>query len=86
MNDHIPTAEETVQAVTEAKASPIFAAAYDAVFGHIRATNRAEALKAVKSSYDAARRACDMRHYADLTLAADLYSDERNRIDKEYPQ
>jgi hypothetical protein len=86
MNNHTPTVEETAQAVTAAKASPIFAAAYDAVFEHMRTTNRTEALKAAKSSYDAARRACDMRHYADLTLAADLYSDERNRIDKEYPQ
>jgi cytochrome c peroxidase len=70
MNDHTPTVEETAQAVTEAKASPIFAAAYDAVFGHIRATNRAEALKAAYAAYEAA--------YA-------AYEAELARIDKEYP-
>ena len=46
---------------------------------------RDEALKAAKSTYDAAKRACDIRYYADLTLAADLYSAERNRIDEEQP-
>ena len=86
MNDHTPTAEETAQAVAVAKASPIFAAAYDAVFEHRRAMTRGEALKAAKSTYDAAKRACDMRYYADSTFAADAYTAERNRIEREYPQ
>jgi ribosome-binding factor A len=47
---------------------------------------RDEALKAAKSSYDASKRASDMRYYAELTFAADAYIDEKNRINKEYPQ
>jgi hypothetical protein len=91
MNDHIPTVEETLQAVTEAKASPIFAAAYDAVFGHIRATNRAEALKAAYDAYNVAYDAADAADaahavaYDAYNVAYAAYEAEVARINKEYP-
>jgi hypothetical protein len=57
------------------------------VFGHIRATNRAEALKAALAACLAAEDAYDAA-YADAYDAAAYaaYADEVARINKEYPQ
>jgi len=42
MIDHIPTEQEVATAVAQAKASPLFAAAYDAVFDRLRSTEATE--------------------------------------------
>jgi hypothetical protein len=89
MNNHIPTAEETAQAITAAKASPIFAAAYDAVFEHMRTTNRTEAIKAADRSF-AATCVAAARDRIGVLAAVDAaryaYTAELARINKEYPQ
>lgn len=45
MIDRIPTEQEVATAVAQAKASPLFAAAYDAVFDRLRAIEARQVAK-----------------------------------------
>ena len=85
MSNYTPTVEETAQAVAAAKASPIFAAAYDAVFEHRRAMTREEALKAAYDRYKAADNDWKAANKI-YVVAFNAYRAELARIDKEYPQ
>lgn len=86
MNDHTPTVEETAQAVAAAKASPIFVAAYDAVFEHRRAMTREEALQAANDAYNASNGAAIATYRAARDVYYATYNTELVRINKEYPQ